>query len=155
MNIHVPSRIPKGAISLRALVNDPTQGAVWKRVVRHEPLLAKHIRTNMRTMRLAKIIPTWEALMQTSYFKQMTGFLDPIEVAKYQAWWETIFEISDGEDLHKNKALFMLAVITREKLRRVYAKEMLLDARKYGLSEAEEARIKDAALSRFEDLTRF
>jgi hypothetical protein len=153
MNIIVPGKeMPKGAFRL---TDNPTrQALVWKNVVRNEKTLATHVRVGQRTMRLMGLIPTWEALMQTEYFHEMASVLDSDELRKYQAWWECIYEISDGKDLPKGKALFMLALLVREQLRRGYGKELMMDPRKYQLDEGDEERIKEATLSRFEDLTR-
>ena len=109
----------------------------------------------MRTMRLAGLIPSWENFMQTPYFYQMTGILDKEELQKYRAWWETIYEISEGNDLPRGIAMFMLAIICRETLRRVYAKEMPIRPERYGLTEEKADQIKEAVLLRYEGLTRF
>jgi len=142
-------------IHINGLANVNHQIQIWKNVIRSLPKLVKHIRVNMRTMRLAHLIPTWESFLQTGYCETMTRHLDREELAHYRAWWELIFAIAPGREPTRKEAIYALAVIVRKQARDSYSKEMSINHDEYGLTEKEADNIREEVLIRHKDLTRF
>jgi hypothetical protein len=126
----------------------------WRKIVKDERALVRHIILNQNTMRLTKIIPLWSNFRTMHYYRTMQQFLDGAMLRKYQAWWELIFIVGDTDrQANKQSLMFAWTFLVAEVMHRKHGRVRSVDAGKFGLKPEREAELKEAVLSRYESLT--
>jgi hypothetical protein len=128
-----------------------------RRIIHDDGKLINHIILLQNTMRLAKLIPSWEAFKDSEHWFEMGRDInDQLAAKKFRAWWELIFKITNGERrrAHIDKEAIVLAVQTLvlERSRRAYGKTVEIP-RAVHIPFEQQQQIKIEALSRYEDLT--
>lgn len=125
----------------------------WRTIVSNDRELVAHVRTNHRTMRLAKVLPLWSNFIMTTYFGVMRQHLSPTQIRKYKAWWEMILDITEHRKDDSAAFRYAYSVLLAEKMRRAGGPRQTLRPEKFGLSEGRAAFAAEAVLTRFENLT--
>jgi len=128
-----------------------------RRIIHDDGKLINHIVLLQNTMRLAKIIPSWEAFEDSEHWFGMAEEInDKLAAMKFRAWWNLLFMITNGDrkKQHEDREAIILAVQTLvlERARRSYGKTVEIP-RAVHLTFERQQEIKIAALSRYEDLT--
>jgi hypothetical protein len=126
-------------------------------IIHDDGKLINHVVLLQNTMRLAKLIPSWEAFCDSEHWFEMSADInDQLAVKKFRAWWQLIFMITSGErkKQHVDSEAIVLAVQTLvvERARRAYGKNSEIP-RAVHIPFARQQEIKIEALSRYEDLT--
>jgi hypothetical protein len=137
---------------IRKYLDDQKQ-ANWAKVIANESHLLPFITVQQRTMRAAKLIPTFELYSQTEVFWRMRkAGVDGALLRKFRAWWELLFEVQRYPDDEATIKL-ALAYVVQEHLQQGYGKNMPVDPAQFGIVGLDHvAKVQIAVKSRIKDL---
>lgn len=125
-----------------------------KTLVRYEQQLFRVIGAQQRTLRLIKLIPSWEVFMQTEAFFELRKVLDGVEMRKYRATWRMFFELMRDE---KDNASILCATVylVAERAHRQYAKVLTVKPEAWNIPPEHATKIKEFVQTHYEDLNPF
>lgn len=128
----------------------------WHRLLANEALLVPCVCRYQRTLRLMKMIPTWECWCAEPEWFEICKSMDSTDRKKFKAWWEVIYEaqrpsvVSAGKD-DKQAVVFALLVVAQEVAKRDGILRSL-DPAKFGIDEEHAQKIVESVLKRAKDL---
>lgn len=123
-------------------------------LVAYDGKLIPYIKAQQNSLRLLKIIPTWQNFTMTDAYRdfQTKGGITITEIRKYRAMWNLLFELPRDRKDHRTIALAFCYLVS-EIQRRGGDKPMRVDPIKYGIKDTNHSeRVKEYVLKHFQDL---
>lgn len=123
----------------------------WHKLIANEGYLIPFILIEQRTMRLVKLIPTFDMFRQTEQWFNIRRQTDSPEQRRFGVWWELLFDVQRHQD-DMDSIKLALAYIVQEQLKREYSKCRPVDPAYFNIFDDHALKIQIAVNSRIANL---
>jgi hypothetical protein len=126
----------------------------WRKIIKDERLLLRHIALVQNSMRAAKVVPLWSNFWTMRYRRDMEQYFDSRMWKKFCAWWNLMYDIGDiDRPVSKAKLGYAWGYLVCEVMFRKHGKRREFDPSKFGLAETTAADLRERVLKDYEALT--
>lgn len=126
----------------------------WRRMLRDERVLLRHIALIQNSMRAGKVIPLWANFWQMRYRRDMEQYFDTRMWRKFKAWWDLIYDIGDIDRAgNKAKLGFAWGFLVCEVMARKHNRPRQWSAARWHLTDSVAASLMDQVLQNYDALT--